>query len=146
MVVNLMVNTSPEIVIDKVVSMTKQVDCALKANCDMFHPTLVIYDTIDVTAFNYFQIPDFGRYYYIDSPLTTHNENTFEITGNVDVLMSFKQDIRNASAVIDRNENEFIKYITDSKYTVLNYERVQTKVFPNSFPADGQFILVVAGS
>lgn len=146
MLVNFMINKSPEIQVNKTVSATQPVDCQLKENCDMINPTFIVYG-VDITSFNYFQVPDFGnRYYFVVPPLMTRNENTFEVTGQVDVLMSFKEDILNANGIIERNENEFMKYITDSKYTVLNYERIQTKLFPNSFPTNGEFVLIVAGS
>ena len=144
MVVNFMQNTSPEIQVNKTVSTPKPIDCALKGNCSILKPVLIIQGEL-ITSYNYFQIPDFGnRYYFIDSIITL-NENTLEIKGRIDVLMSFKDDILNSKGIIERNEKEFIKYITDSKYTVLNYERIQTKQFPNSFPNNGEFILVVAG-
>ena len=145
MVVNFMQNLSPEIQVVKTLSTSKPLNCALKADCDILNPVLIIQGE-KITSYNYFSIPDFGgRYYFIDS-IITRNENTLEIVGRIDVLMSFQTDILNATGIIERNEKEYIKYITDSKYTVLNYERIQTKQFPSSFPSNGEFILVVAGS
>lgn len=144
MVVNFMQNLSPEIQVVKEISTPKPIDCILKSNCSILNPILIIQGEL-LTDYNYFSIPDFGnRYYFIDSIITL-NENTLEISGRIDVLMSFQTDILNATGIIERNEKEFIKYITDSKYTVLNYERIQTKTFPNSFPNNGEFILVVTG-
>lgn len=144
MVVNFMQNLSPEIQVTKELSTSKPLQCNLKADCDILNPVLLIFGE-NITSYNYFSIPDFGnRYYFIDN-IFTRNENTLEIIGRIDVLMSFKSDILNATGIIERNEKEYIKYITDSKYTVLNYERIQTKQFPNSFPNNGEFILVVAG-
>lgn len=145
MVVNFMVNSSPKIQVNKAVSSTQPIDCALKENCNILTPTLIVVG-VNISAYNYFQIADFGgRYYYIDK-VETRNQNTTEVTGEIDPLMSFKADILASRAVIERNEKLFTKYISDSKYTVLNYERIQTKAFPNSFPTNGEFILVVAGS
>lgn len=145
MVINLMKNSSPEIMLNKTVSTSKSVNAVLKNDCSILYPVLILKD-VSIGDCNYFQIPDFGnRYYYIDN-IITREANILEISGRIDVLMSFKTDILASTGIIERNENEFIKYITDSKYTVLNYERVQTKKFPNKFPDNGQFILVVAGS
>lgn len=145
MVVNFMQNLSSAITVSKTVSSTKPIDCALKGNCNVMKPSLVVVGE-NISAYNYFQIPEFGNRYYYISEIITRNENTFEVSGEVDVLMSFSTAIRNADAVIDRNENQYIKYIQDSQYTVLSYERIQTKKFPNSFPNNGEFVLVVAGS
>lgn len=144
MVVKFMQNLSPEIKVVKELSTSKSIECALKANCSVLQPVLIIQGE-PITNYNYFTMPDFGnRYYFIDS-IVTLNQNTLEITGRIDVLMSFQTDILNATGIIERNEKQYIKYITDAKYTVLNYERIQTKQFPNSFPNNGEFILIVAG-
>lgn len=145
MVINLMQNSSPEIQLNKTVSTSKSVQGVLKQGCSLLNPTLILKD-VTIGSCNYFQMPDFeNRYYYIDN-IVTREANIIEITGRVDVLMSFKSDILASSGIIERNETEFTKYIQDSKYTVLSYERIQTKVFPNAFPNNGEFILVVAGS
>lgn len=143
MVVTFYSNNSPEIMLNKTLSTPKQINVSLKADCSIINPVLIV-TGVDYT-YNYVYIPMFNRYYFIDSVITL-NQNTTEIGCRVDPLMSFKNDILAATGIVERNENQFIKYITDNKYTVLNYERIQTKVFPNSFPTNGQFILVVAGS
>lgn len=144
MVVQLMQTSSPPNQLNKVVSSTKQYDVVLKGQVDVLRPVIIVTES-GVLGYNYMYVPDFGRYYFLGTP-TTRNEGTVEIECKVDPLMSWKSDILTWDAVIERNENIFMKYITDSKYTVLNYERIQTKTFPNSFPNTGEFVLVVAGS
>lgn len=145
MVVNFYKNSSPVIQVNKTLSTSKQVTCNLKKDCDILEPVLIL-QSVSIGDANYFQIPDFsGRYYFIDRIITL-NPNVIEIHGKIDVLMSFKSDILASSGVIERNEYQFKKYINDSKYTILSYERIQTKAFPNSFPNNGEFVLVVAGS
>lgn len=144
MVVNFYQNKSAVNVLSKTIVQTATGQCDIKNDCDIYNPTIIAYD-LPVLTSNYMYIPDFSRYYFIEN-ITTLNEKTLAISGAVDVLMSFKTDILNGTGIIERNEKNFTKYIQDSKYTVLSYERVQTKQFPNSFPTTGQFILVVAGS
>lgn len=145
MVINLYKNTSPEIQLSKTLSTSKSVNAVLKQDCSITNPVLILSD-VNIGDCNYFQMPDFGgRYYFINS-IITHEANILEIYGRVDVLMSFKTDILASTGIIERNETEYTKYIQDSKYSVLSYERIQTKVFPNSFPNNGNLILVVAGS
>lgn len=144
MLVDFMKNSSAEIVVNKTVSMSKSLDCQLKTGCSVQNPVFIV-NGVNISEFNYMQVQDFGgRYYYVDEVIT-RNQGVIEVAGRVDVLMSFKADILKSQAVIERNQNVFSKYISDSKYTILNYERIQTKVFPNSFPNNGEFILVVAG-
>lgn len=145
MVVTFYKNSSPAIQVNKELSMSKDYECQLKFDCSILEPVLIVSEMLPAD-YNYFYIPDFGgRYYFYSSPVT-REANIIEVHGIVDPLMSFKTDLLNSTGIIERNENEFTKYIQDSKYSVLSYERIQTKIFPNSFPNNGEFILVVAGS
>ena len=51
---------------------------------------------------NYCYVPEFGRYYYITNVEMLHG-NMSNITCNVDVLMSFKNDILNTSGIVERS-------------------------------------------
>ena len=143
MIVKFMVNSSPEIYVNKSVSISKQVDCNLKGEVDILHPTLIVKD-VAIGSCNYMQIPDFSnRYYYIDSALTRNN-GILEITGRVDVLMSHKTEILALGGIVARQENLYNGELKDSDYTALNYKRVQTKAFSQSFNSNS-FVLVAAG-
>lgn len=145
MVVNFMKNSSPQNQVTKSVSSTQPVDCNLKGNCSVINPVFIV-NNVNITSFNYAQVNDLGgRYYFIDDIITL-NENTLEVHMTVDVLMSYATDIRASKAIIARNTNMFNRYIVDDKFTILNYERIQTKKFPNKFPDNGNFVLIVAGS
>lgn len=145
MVVKFMKNSSPANYLTKSVSTSKQVQCDLKGNCSILSPVLIVQD-LGITTSNYCQIPDFGnRYYFIDDIITL-NESILEVHLSVDVLMTYKTDILASKAIISRNQNTYNRYIPDPKFTVLSYERIQTKEFPNSFPTNGKFVLIVAGS
>ena len=77
MTVNFMVNSSPEIYVNKSVSISKQVDCNLKGEVDILRPTLIVKD-VAIGSCNYMQIPNFSnRYYYIDSVLTRNNTRNY---------------------------------------------------------------------
>ena len=143
MTVNFMVNSSPEIYVNKSVSISKQVDCHLKGEVDILHPTLIVKD-VAIGSCNYMQIPDFSnRYYYIDSVLTRSN-GVLEITGRVDVLMSHKTEILALGGIVARQENNYNGELKDTDYTALNYKRIQTKQFSHEFTANN-LVLVVAG-
>lgn len=143
MTVNFMVNSSPEIYVNKTVSISKQVNCDLKGPVDVLRPTLIVKD-VSVGSCNYFQIPDFSnRYYYIDS-MITHNSGVIEISGRVDVLMSHKTEILALGGIVARQENSYNVELKDSDFTALNYRRVQTKAFSYEFNGS-KFVLVAAG-
>lgn len=143
MTVNFMVNSSPEIYVSKSVSISKQVNCNLKGEVDMLHPTLIVKD-VTIGSCNYMQIPDFSnRYYYIDSVITRNN-GILEITGRVDVLMSHKTEILALGGIVARQENSYNVELKDSDFTALNYRRVQTKAFSYEFNGS-KFVLIAAG-
>ena len=143
MTVKFMVNSSPEIYVNKSVSISKQVDCNLKGEVDILHPTLIVKD-VTIGSCNYMQIPDFSnRYYYIDSVITRNND-ILEITGRVDVLMSHKTEILKLGGIVARQENFYNGELKDTDYTALNYRRIQTKIFSYQFNANN-LVLTVAG-
>lgn len=145
MVVQFMKNSSPENYVTKTVSTSKSLDCNLKQDCSILYPKLIVYD-LGITTCNYALIPDFGNRYYFVTDMKTLNEKTLEVHLAVDVLMTYKTAILASEAIIARNQNMYNRYITDNKFTTLSYERIQTKQFPNSFPKNGKFVLIVAGS
>ena len=65
----------------------------------------------------------------------------------VDVLMSFKEQIKQESAVIDKQSRvlDANMYIDDGDWVVQNNEFIQIKNFDNGFNNEGEFILIVAG-
>ena len=143
MTVNFMVNSSPEIYVNKTVSISKQVNCDLKGAVDVLKPTLLVKD-VSVGSCNYFQIPDFSnRYYYIDS-MITHNSGVIEISGRVDVLMSHKTEILALGGIVARQETFYNAELKDTDFTALNYRRVQTKAFSKTFNSN-TIVLIAAG-
>ena len=143
MTVNFMVNSSPEIYVNKTVSISKQVDCNLKGEVDILHPTLIVKD-VKIGSCNYMQIPDFNnRYYYIDSVITRNN-GILEISGRVDVLMSHKTEILALGGIVSRQEVLYNAELKDTDYTALNYRRVQTKTFSHVFNSN-KLVLIAAG-
>lgn len=90
----------------------------------------------DCTGFNYVYIPLFNRFYFIvDYKLT--KSSLQELRLQVDSLQSFKDDILNCKAVIDRGTGKNNAFIEDPyKWTQANKE-VSTVPFTNSgFPVN----------
>lgn len=74
---------------------------------DLLNPIFTIrYDpsTNTVFKFNYCYIPEFERYYFITS-VKYVTSLIIELTCHVDVLMTYKDIIRNTSAVVDVSNN-----------------------------------------
>lgn len=72
---------------------------------------------------NYVYIPEFKRYYYINDIIVVTNA-LIQINTDVDVLMSFKDDILTLDAFIGRNEYNYDDTLVDDKLNYHNYYNV----------------------
>ena len=117
---------------------------SLKNDSSIIRPTIRIAGNIgSVAGCNYMHIPEFGRYYFIDDVQSVRNNVTI-ISGHVDVLMTYNSQIRNCTAIIRRQENDWNLYINDGSLITYANDWVQAKNFPGSF-SDESFILMVNG-
>lgn len=85
----------------------------LRNSCDIMNPVVEM-EYAKVPDFNYVFIPNFNRYYFVKN--TEVNENgLWTISLHVDVLMSFKDEIRANTGVIARNEYDFNPLVEDTQ-------------------------------
>lgn len=102
--ITLYLNRSQRNVMNKVLSHEKILsNVFLLETCDVIKPTL-IFAKVDDTIFdtyNYVFIPNFNRYYYASIEMI--DGERYQLTCEVDVLMSFKDDILNSEIVATRS-------------------------------------------
>ena len=77
-----------------------------------------------ILSANYMYIPLFNRYYFITDISSVAN-HLWRITSNVDVLMSYKNQILETNAFVARNQNEFNKDIIDNECVLTDKEEVE---------------------
>ena len=95
---------------------------------------------------NYLYVPDFHRYYFITN-IVSVNYTTWEIHAHVDVLMSYKDEIREQTAIVARQETQYNLLLDDGIFMCYQDPLIQTKKFSVEGPFEQQeFVLVVAGS
>ena len=92
--------------------------------------------------FNYMKLDN--KYYYIDS-VDFISQNIIRLNCSIDLLESYKSQILKQTAVLERSQNIYSRYINDDKLVLNAYKRVQTKKFNNSFSAVSTPILIVTG-
>ena len=79
--------------------------------------------------FNYIRLDEFDRYYFIDDIISIAN-NLWEVHCHVDVLMSWKDEIKTNNALILRSSNKGNPYLQDKinsalpEYTVQKYSEL----------------------
>ena len=65
-----------------------------------------------VLSANYVYIPEFNRYYFINDIISIRT-NMWRLNMHVDVLMSYKKQIKQMNAFVNRNEFEYDEMIKD---------------------------------
>ena len=145
MIVNLMLSRDePETLVKQPTSIIEMTG-TLRTECSVLDPVILIQidqERVNITRINYCYIPEFNRYYFIKG-MRVMRENLWEIALHVDVLMSYKDFIKELPAVVSRNENSG-NMLEDPKVVSYADSLVSTVKFPNSLPAP-TYILAAIG-
>ena len=89
--------------------------------------------------FNYMKYDN--KFYYIDN-VDFLSQNIIRMNCSVDLLESYKSQILKQTAVLERSQNIYSRYIDDDKLVLNAYKRVQTKAFPVSFTPSSSYVIV----
>lgn len=140
-------NLSESNFIDKDLVEVTSLPGTLKESVSVIDPTFIIEGGSNIINCNYLYVDDFQRFYFIND-IVSIRQNLWSISCHVDVLMTYKNQIRSQSALIARQENLYNLYLSDDKLQV-NAQRVYSvKAFPNRVLAGSSgssFILTIAG-
>lgn len=145
MIIKFYKNYSEKNHVDKdITQMGSDLQGTLRDNCSVINPVIKIeaFNNFDLTQCNYAYIPEFGRYYYINN--ITLTEKLFEISMHVDVLMSYRDEIRDNNAIVSRQENKYNLYLQDGVFKTEAFPHMQITQFPGGF-TNYNFIFSVAG-
>lgn len=153
-------NKSASNVINKDIYPIVEMKGNLKEGCSITDPVIKVH--LNGTegwryGFNYFYIDAFKRYYYVTNMIALVGQfeakddinptGLWEMHGHVDVLMSFKDEIKQQNAVVARQQELYNMMLDDGFFMSYQNPRIQTKLFSNAAPFETQeFVLVVAGS
>lgn len=109
-------------------------------------PVILIGSSENLTVYNYAEIPDFNRKYFI-TDIKLVRENLYEVTLHVDVLSTYDSQIRSVQADIKRQENRFNTYLDDPEFHIYNNAFIQVQKFSgNSLTKYMDYVLVCAGA
>ena len=93
---------------------------------------------------NYAYIEEFGRYYFIQN-IESINNGLWRLSLHVDVLMSYRNEIRNNYAIIERNERSYDLKLNDGLFVTQQNPRRAQFTFPAGFTT-WNYVLAVAGN
>lgn len=119
------------------------VEGSLLFNQSISAPQLTI--TGDIRGYNYVYAPIFNRFYYVDDiRIDTGNLQTVSL--KVDALQSFKSEILDCYAVVQRQKTKTNKYFNDPEYWTQLNKSIKTDPFDDIFErSDNCYVLVIAG-
>ena len=136
MVIKLYNNMSDINVVGKNLLNERTINATLKDTTNFLRPSLEL--NTQAQSFNYFYIPVFGRYYFIDDYSIIRN-NFLRIVGRVDVLETYKNDILNSYGLMRKGKN-YNKYYGTFESEVREERRIIN--FENNFNETGQLVLI----
>ena len=107
--------------------------CLLKEDTSTARPSIAIKWNGSSSApagFNYCYIPDFGRYYWVNS--WTYSERQWIAACSVDVLATYKTEIGGSSKYVLRAASDYDPEVIDTLYTPNLTVSVPTASVPGS--------------
>lgn len=146
MILKLQTNSSPKNALTKeLTDIIILSNVILKDQTDLIDPVFIVStpDIEDIAAANYMQCDAFGRYYFI-TDIKSVRAGVYEITGHVDVLMTYAAQIKAQTAIVSRQAEKWNLYLNDGIFKVYQNTAVATAEFPTGF-STYQYILAVAG-
>ena len=114
---------------------------ALKDGCSITAPSIMLQQ--NPIGYNYAYIPAFNRYYYIKN-VTVVRKNIFMIGLKVDVLMSFKDEIKELSGVVSRLTSGSA-YASRDLLVSCKEECREFDFGATPFKRDGTYVLIAQG-
>lgn len=145
MTIKLFVNASEKNKLDKALTLALETTGTLKEDTSLIDPVIKLTGKTfsEMASINYMQIVDLGRYYFINDVISINND-IVEVHAHVDVLTTYKDQIRAQNAIIARQEKKWNLYLNDGVFKTYQNPHIVTKAFPSGF-TEQHFIFSVAG-
>lgn len=143
--IDLQISMSDKIEMDKTITTIESLEGTLKDATSIIDPVILVEgDLSQFAQCNYMTIPVFGRSYFITNIRSIRND-LFEISAHVDVISTWKNEIRSNLAIVKKQQNDWNLYLNDGTFHTYQNPMVLAKPFPTGFNTQ-EFVLAVAGS
>lgn len=145
MVIDLYINSSENNRVNKVLSGKFELTGTLRGETNVINPEILI-EHANPTGYNYAYIPEFNRYYFINE-FTSVRNGLWRVRLAVDVLETYKTQIKQMPAIIDKQQNKGNSnlYLNDGSYVIDSRSYNTILNFSGGFNNVGEFILITAG-
>lgn len=144
-VITLYHNADEHRVLNKRLSDEREFNIVLKEETSSLNPQIILQSDYDLSTYNYAFIDITNRYYYCT--ITLMENGLFVINMEVDVLMSYKDGIKNLMGLVERVENTDYKNMDIPNNDIITQRGTTTKIikYPRSLDKNNQYILVTNG-
>lgn len=132
-------NKSDNNVLDKNITQLSSYTISIKEEMNLVRPVLYINGTINCNYMNML-----GRYYYIECSALPGGVT--KITGKSDALMSFKDQIRSQTAIVERSSTNVNSYLPDPERKITAYKTSNALKFSGGFSKTLYHYLLTTGN
>ena len=137
-------NKSEKNALTKVKTQIVRLDGTLKDGTSILDPSVLCYHLDSyIPDINYFYIDEFARYYFITGVEIVRTD-LWQISGHVDVLATYKDQILANRAIIQRNQNNYNLLLNDGLFKTQQNPRITTIPFSTGFTTSN-YVLALAG-
>ena len=144
MKITLYTNNSEKNKLEKNLTNAKEFSGNLREESSIVNPSILI-QTENPSSYNYAYIPEFKRYYFIIDAVSVRT-NIWRLSLHTDVLMSFKDGIKNAPVILSDTESTgATNYIMGEQWKTNVKNATEIINFPKGLNTNGEFILITAG-
>lgn len=145
--IQLYYNASERKVIGKdITNVGNPITCIIKGDASIMSPVFILASSESYpVGVNYLYWTDAGRYYFIDD-IQVLTGGRMALYCSVDVLESFKTEIKQQTAIISKQQIDANMYFDDGSFVQDSRQFYTVKSFPNGFNDNGEFVLITAGA
>lgn len=117
-----------------------KIEGTFRTDVSVVNPTIRL--ELEDLEFNYVYLDSLKRYYFVTG-MDYIGKNLWDVHLHCDVLMTYKDAIKDCTAFVDRNENIYNELIVDDKIPLQQGQTVTTTFIDNDVYTDGtgQFVL-----
>lgn len=119
-------------------------NCHILDGTSITDPVVVIGYNATLLSHSYAYISDFGRYYFITNMEVLPGQE-IRLSLHVDVLMTYKDQIKACKARITRSQSNFDKYIPDNMIINKAQSKITQRKLGAGFTSANKYYIMIGG-
>lgn len=138
-------NRSEKEKLEKILASEEELYGFLRDESSVIEPVFKVETDLDLSRYNYAEIPAFHRYYYVTDMIVLRT-GLWELHLAVDVLMSFRSDIYALDVILSDSETSGANnYLSGEQWRSTVKTKTDILNFSNGLLDTGEYILITAG-